>query len=133
MIIQLEEKISAENKKSVLQKLDELKIKHTEVNTQVSDYIVALPKKEVDIREIGYIPGIRDVHQVSDNYKLVSRKWKVDPTSIELEGITIKEGDLALMAGPCSIESEEKVVVCGGMKCPDSSNTNCGLINTAMR
>ncbi|HLU89604.1 MAG TPA: 3-deoxy-7-phosphoheptulonate synthase, partial [Cyclobacteriaceae bacterium] len=40
----------------------------------------------------------------------VSNKWKVKPTIIDLgDGVFIKEGDMALMAGPCSIESEEQI------------------------
>ena len=53
---------------------------------------------------------MRDVHRVSDAYKLVSRKWKVHPTVIDLGGgARLGEGELALIAGPCSIESEEQV------------------------
>jgi 3-deoxy-7-phosphoheptulonate synthase len=54
--------------------------------------------------------GIADIHRVSDDYKLVSRKWKVDRTHIDLgDGVIIGNGALSIMAGPCSIESEEQV------------------------
>jgi 3-deoxy-7-phosphoheptulonate synthase len=53
------------------------------------------------------LPGIKDIHIVSDTYKLVSRKWKVMPTTIDLgDGVKIGEGSLSIMAGPCSIENE---------------------------
>ena len=56
------------------------------------------------------MPGIKDIHIVSDDYKLVSRKWKVNPTVIDLgDGVMIEEGGLAIMAGPCSIENEDQV------------------------
>lgn len=110
MIIQLENKIKEKEKDSLFDSLKALGIKQTEVNTQGGSYIIALQKKEVDIREIGFLPGVKDVHKVSDDYKLVSRKWKVDPTKIDLgDDISIQEGSLALMAGPCSIESEAQV------------------------
>jgi 3-deoxy-7-phosphoheptulonate synthase len=47
---------------------------------------------------------------VSDDYKLVSRKWKVGRSIIDLgDGVFIGDGMLSIMAGPCSIESEAQV------------------------
>lgn len=84
--------------------------KTTDVTTQHAHYLVAIGKKDFDIRTIGQLPGVRDVHQVSDDYQLVSRKWRVKPTVIDLgDGVTIGEGSLALCAGPCSIESEAQM------------------------
>jgi len=54
--------------------------------------------------------GIKDIHIVSDSFKLVSRKWKVNPTVIDLgDGVVIEEGGFQIMAGPCSIESEDQI------------------------
>jgi 3-deoxy-7-phosphoheptulonate synthase len=56
------------------------------------------------------MPGIMDLHRVSDDYKLVSNKWKVNRTSIDLgDGVLIGDGSLAIMAGPCSIENEAQI------------------------
>ena len=79
----------------------------TEVKTNADNYIVCIGKKETDIRTIGNMPGVKDVHIVSDDYKLVSRKWKVNSTIIDLgDGVTIGGKDISIMAGPCSVESE---------------------------
>ncbi|GAA0891139.1 3-deoxy-7-phosphoheptulonate synthase [Fulvivirga kasyanovii] len=110
MIIQLQTGLPQDKKERIIEKVNALKYKTTEVNTQKGDYIIGIGKSEFDIREIGQIPGISDIHIVSDDYKLVSRKWKVNPTSIDLgDGVVISEGDMAIMAGPCSIESEEQI------------------------
>lgn len=110
MIIQLENKITSDHKQAIVQKVKELKYKSTEVKTQFGEYLIGIGKSEFDIRSIGFMPGILDIHIVSDDYKLVSRKWKVKPTQIDLgDGVTIGEGQLAIMAGPCSIESEKQV------------------------
>jgi 3-deoxy-7-phosphoheptulonate synthase len=54
--------------------------------------------------------GIADIHRVSDDYKLVSRKWKINRTQIDLgDGVVIGDGSLSIMAGPCSIENEAQV------------------------
>ena len=110
MIIQLEKNVSTEVKKDVLQNIKSIGYKTMEVTTQFSDYLVSVGKKEFDIRKIGNLPGVQDVHRVSDAYKLVSRKWKVQPTEIDLgDGVKVFRGGMAMMAGPCSIEGEEQV------------------------
>lgn len=110
MLIQLKDNITSADKSQIIDKIAGLKYKTTEVNTQKGNYLVAIGKKDFDIRDIGHMEGIADIHIVSDDYKLVSRKWKVKPTVIDLgDGVTIEEGGMALMAGPCSIESEEQI------------------------
>lgn len=82
-----------------------------EVRTQSGKYLVGISGKEVDIRHVGRMPGVQDVHRVSDVYKLVSRQWKVKPTVIDLgDGVRIGDGKHTLMAGPCSIEDEAQVL-----------------------
>jgi len=83
----------------------------TPVTTQSAKYLVGIGGREIDIRHVGGMPGVRDVHRVRDVYKLVSREWKVKPTVIDLgDGVTIGAGSHVIMAGPCSIESEEQVL-----------------------
>jgi 3-deoxy-7-phosphoheptulonate synthase len=110
MIIQLEAGISAQQLERLQQQLNDIQYKPTRVKTQYADYLIAVGKKEFDIRAIGALPGVRDVHRVSDDYKLVSRKWRVEDTVIDLgDGVHIGTGHFTLMAGPCSIESEAQV------------------------
>ncbi len=110
MIIQLEKNIGSDLKNNVLQNISDIGYKTMEVSTQFSEYLVSVGKKEFDIRKIGNLPGVRDVHRVSDAYKLVSRKWKVHSTEIDLgDGVKIYRGGMAMMAGPCSIEGEGQV------------------------
>lgn len=110
MIIQLEKDLNVKRKQALIDKLAACGYSSNAVTTQKGDYLIALGKTEIDIREIGHMAGIADIHVVSDNYKLVSRKWKVRPTVIDLgDQVDIGGEDLALMAGPCSIEDEQQV------------------------
>lgn len=110
MIIQLEKNISQEQKSAIVEKIRSLDYKSNEVRTQKAAYLVCIGKKEFDIRQLGHMDGIADIHRVSDDFKLVSRKWKVDRTQIDLgDGVVIGEGALSIMAGPCSIENEKQV------------------------
>ncbi len=110
MIIQLESNISENATQKIRETLDQLGISHTTIKTQFQHYEVAILKKDIDIRIIGNLEGVKDVHRVTDDYKLVSAKWKVNPTSIDLgDGVVIGGDDFTLMAGPCSIENEEQI------------------------
>ncbi len=111
MIIQLEKGVNGELASSVEKELQSLKYKTTRVQTQYGNYLIGTGKKQFDIRKIGHLEGIKDIHVVSDDYKLVSAKWKVNPTVIDLgDDIKIGGGNFALMAGPCSIEGEENIM-----------------------
>lgn len=110
MIIQLEKNISDIQLDKLNEKLQRIEYKGNRVQTQFSDYIIAVGKKEFDIRSIGKMEGVRDIHKVSDAYKLVSKKWKVNDTIIDLgDGVKIGTNHFQMMAGPCSIESEEQI------------------------
>jgi 3-deoxy-7-phosphoheptulonate synthase len=110
MIIQLLANCSAQEREELNQLLQDNKIKTVEIQTQFNHYLVCILTKEFDIRNIGNLTYVKDVHRVTDSYKLVSRQWKNIPTSIDLgDSVIIQESDFTLMAGPCSIESEEQV------------------------
>ena len=110
MIIQLEKEIDKSALAAIENLVSDYNTKTTTVKTQVGGYIVCIGGKPIDIRRIGSLEGVSDLHVVSDAYKLVSRKWKVNPTTIELgDGVKIEEGKVAIMTGPCSIEGEEQI------------------------
>ena len=110
MIIQLHEDTTAEQKAGIAATVTSLGYKITEVKTQQGHYMIGTGKKEFDLRTLGHLPGISDIHRVSDDYKLVSRKWKVERTQIDLgDGVVIGKDSLTIMAGPCSIETEKQV------------------------
>jgi 3-deoxy-7-phosphoheptulonate synthase len=54
------------------------------------------------------LPGVAEVIRVSKPYKLVSRDVKEDDTVIKFGSATIGGRDLAIVGGPCAIESREQ-------------------------
>lgn len=111
MIIQVKKDLLSVDLEYLIGKISTFGYKVTPVSTQVGDYLIGIGSKNIDIRKIGHLKGIEDIHMVSDDYKLVSKKWKVKPTVIDLgDGIAIQDGEMAIIAGPCSIESEEQIV-----------------------
>jgi 3-deoxy-7-phosphoheptulonate synthase len=110
MIITLKKDIGDQDLSGIKDRLNDFGYKGSEVKTQDLRYLVAIGKTEIDIRAIGHLAGVKDVHRVSDAYKLVSRKWKVVPTVVDLgSGVTVEEGGFSIIAGPCSLESEDQI------------------------
>lgn len=110
MIIQIQKNITDKELQNILGAVKEIGYKPAEVKTQYANYLVCIGKNDFDIRTIGSLAGVKDVHRVSESYKLVSRRWKVNYSVIDLgDGVTIGNNGLSVMAGPCSIENENQV------------------------
>jgi 3-deoxy-7-phosphoheptulonate synthase len=111
MLVQLKENITTKNENFISDTLLSLGYKYSKVETNESVYLVCVGKKEFDIRKIGSLEGVKDVHRVSDDYKLVSKKWKLYNSKIKIDtNLELGSGIPLIMAGPCSIESEEQIL-----------------------
>lgn len=55
------------------------------------------------------LPGVERVLPLTQKFKLAGREIKKERTVIELQGHTIGGSTFTVMAGPCSIESEEQI------------------------
>ncbi|SDC44847.1 3-deoxy-7-phosphoheptulonate synthase [Williamwhitmania taraxaci] len=110
MVIQLKQDITEPQRAAISQELERAGYSFREVITSIACYWVAIGNNDMDIRSIGNLPGITDIHRVTDSYKLVSGMWKLTPSSIPLgNGISIGGGNFTIMAGPCSIENDAQV------------------------
>lgn len=111
MVIQLDKNITADQHLSLSNKLKDYGFSSTYVNTQFGKYLISIGKRPVDLRKIGSEPGVKDIFNVDDPYKLVSSQWKVGKTCIDLgDGVKIGNGHFQTMVGPCSIESEQNII-----------------------
>jgi 3-deoxy-7-phosphoheptulonate synthase len=64
----------------------------------------------VDGDSLTQMPGVKEVIHVTKAYKLVSREWKKEDTVIDVDGVKIGGNNFVVMAGPCSVESEEQLM-----------------------
>ena len=64
----------------------------------------------VDIDNLKARDIVEDVRRVSEPYKKANRKFHTDDTIIEVRGQKIGGGHFAVMAGPCSVESEPQIL-----------------------
>lgn len=55
-------------------------------------------------------PGVEQVMQIVQPFKLVSRDFKQEPTIVDVGGVKIGGGHFAMIAGPCSVENWETLI-----------------------
>ena len=63
-----------------------------------------------EIEALRAAPGVAEVIQISHPFKLVSRQLRQARTVVDVGGIKIGDGELVVIAGPCSVESEEQLM-----------------------
>lgn len=63
-----------------------------------------------EIAALRAAPGVADVIQIAHPFKLVSRQLRQKGTVVDVRGTKIGNGDLVVIAGPCSVESEEQLM-----------------------
>jgi 3-deoxy-7-phosphoheptulonate synthase len=67
-------------------------------------------KGGIEVEPFAEMDGVADAIRVTQPFKLVSREVKEDDTVIQVGGSRIGGKAIAIMAGPCSVESEEQIV-----------------------
>jgi len=58
----------------------------------------------------GSMPGVAEALRVSQPFKLVSREVKEEDTVIDVGGVLLGGKAIAVMAGPCSVESKDQIL-----------------------
>ena len=65
----------------------------------------------VDGSSLEDLPGVAEVIHVSNPYKQVSREWKPENTVVTIApGVAFGGNAVPIIAGPCSVESEEQIL-----------------------
>ena len=57
-----------------------------------------------------HLPSVQEIIPITKPYKLASREWQPQDTVVDVGGVRIGGGDVVMMAGPCSVESEEMLL-----------------------
>src|SRR6185437_7612906 len=65
----------------------------------------------VDASRIEALSGVAQVIHVTQPYKQVSREWRPENTIVKIApGVSVGGNDVVVIAGPCSVESEDQIV-----------------------
>ena len=115
MLVVLHNNATEENLRSVLAHIKSLGLRAEAIPGSTRTAIGILGNTGyVDADALTHMPGVKEVIHVTKPYKLVSREWKKEDTIIEIGGaknsVKIGGDNFVVMAGPCSVESEEQLM-----------------------
>ena len=111
MLIVMKAQATEDEVRAVCQKIESLGFRaHSIPGAQRTAIGITGNQGAVETGTFDEMPGVQEVIRVSKPYKLVSRDVKPDNTVIKFPGssVTIGEAGLAIIAGPCAIESRDQ-------------------------
>jgi len=63
-----------------------------------------------EVEALRAAPGVAEIIQISHPFKLVSRQLRQARTVVDVRGVKVGGDELVVIAGPCSVESEEQLM-----------------------
>lgn len=66
-------------------------------------------RKKIAGLEVGMMDGVEKTVRITEKYKLVSRNFHPEDTIVDVAGVKVGGNAIVVMAGPCSVESEEQL------------------------
>jgi 3-deoxy-7-phosphoheptulonate synthase len=114
MLIVMDSAASAEDIRRVVESVRGLGLQaHPIPGAQRTAIGVTGNRGAVDAGAFENLPGVAEVIPVSAPYKLVSREAKRENTVVSVGGVPVGGERLAVVAGPCAIESEAQALEIG--------------------
>jgi len=85
----------------------------TNISVGESNTIIGVigDKTKLSNTPLASLASVDSIVQVSKPYKLASRDFHPDDSVFDISGVKVGGGNLAIMAGPCSVESEKQVMI----------------------
>ncbi len=110
MIVVLKSDISEAELQHILQRVESLGFK-THLSRGTYRTILGLigDERNITVEQLRSIPGVADAMPVMPPYKLASKDAHPQPSIVEVRGVKIGGGNLAMIAGPCSVEEPERM------------------------
>jgi 3-deoxy-7-phosphoheptulonate synthase len=111
MIIVMQTKVTDEDISHVVDRIEELGLK-AHVSKGVERTIIGVIGDERLIKkeQLSLLPHVEEVIPILKPYKLASREFKSTDTIVDVGGVLIGGKAIVVIAGPCSVESEEQLM-----------------------
>ena len=113
MIIVFKPSVKEEDVKKVAKQVEDQGLTtHIVVGEDVTICGVIGDTTKIDPRQIEVSSVVEKVMHVGEPYKLANRAFAFHPDDsiIDVSGVKVGGGHLAMIAGPCSVESKEQVI-----------------------
>ena len=111
MIVVLKNNAAEEKRENLISWLKQMGV---DIHLSTGEYQTVLgligDTSRIDTDLIESLDIVEAVKRISEPFKSANRKFHPDDTVIEVRGTKIGGGNFAIMAGPCSVESEEQLL-----------------------
>ena len=95
----------------MVQRVEQLGLKAHPIYGTERTVIAAIGEKRDEYRQsLESGPGVAEVVPILAPYKVASREVKTEPTVIRVGSLAVGNGHIGMIAGPCSVESEEQML-----------------------
>lgn len=112
MVIVLERNVSDSQVEDIIKHIEDFGFAIHRSSGQEQIVLGALGvKPDFDIRKVKVLSGVAEVFRITEPYKLASRNFKKENTLIKVDDVVIGGNDVAVIAGPCSVESEKQLYI----------------------
>ena len=109
MIVVLAQDIKKADKEHIRSFLESKGYRVREIVGEKETIFGAVGIRQVDVREVEILPGVKQVIPISKPYKLASRELKKSDTIVSVGRVKVGGMRIAVIAGPCAIESREQI------------------------
>ena len=111
MIVAMQEKATEEQIDAVIEAMVEAGVGVHRTTGALQTILAGVgPTASLDLSKFELLPGVEHVHRISSPYKLAGRGFRPEGTVVEFRhGVKIGGSQIAVMAGPCSIENREQI------------------------
>ena len=110
MVIVMENKTSEAKIQKVISRLTELGFDIHRSTGATNTVLGAIgEKRDVDIRDIEIMDGVRNVIRITEPYKLVGRTFHPKNSVVNIDGVKIGSKEIVVIAGPCSVENHDQI------------------------
>ncbi|MGE5175122.1 MAG: 3-deoxy-7-phosphoheptulonate synthase [Hyphomicrobiales bacterium] len=111
MVIVLRSDITAEERHAVESRLRELGFQVVPAPGESSVVLAAVGEGTMPpLEAIRALPGVAEARRITSPFKLASRAFRRETSVVRIGDVAIGGRAIVLMAGPCTIESEEQLV-----------------------
>ena len=111
MIVVLKHGVSEEKKAQLIAWLEALGLK---IHISIGEYQTVLgligDTSSVDVDLVESLEIVDSVKRVTEPFKCCNRKFHPEDMVVEIGSVKVGGGNFAMIAGPCSVESEEQIV-----------------------
>jgi len=113
VIVVMKKEASTADVEHMVQRIESLGLKaHVIVGTERTVIAAVGDDRKTHKESLESGPGVAEVLPILAPYKVASRELKPEPTTITAGSLIVGGGTIGVIAGPCSVETEEQILAC---------------------